>query len=254
MDSKFAEIIQKAKQFEESLPPRQVLHKSKIPLVSYLDYANHNPETTPSTIAQMCKEAVEYQFATVFTNPIFIPQVKRSLDGSGVNVGSIAGFPLGAYPTRIKVEEARNYIEMGADEIDMVMAVGMLKAGEIQFVFDDISQVASTVHKQGKLIKVILETALLTKYEKILACLICKEAGADFVKTSTGFSKGGATVEDIDLMRRVVGPTEEMGVKAAGGIHNLNEAVAMIEAGANRIGAGAAVKIIEEYQQKRKAR
>ena len=251
MNVELLNLIQKAKFYEEDLPQKPIPQNLEMPLATYLDYACHKPEATPADIEKMCEESVRYQFATLFTNPVFLPLVTRSLEGSGVKVGSVAGFPLGAFPTEIKVQEARTYIEMGADEIDMVMAVGMLKAGEYAFVFEDISEVAVEVHRHGKLLKVILETPLLIRFEKILSCLICKAAGADYVKTSTGFYKGGATVEDIDLMRRVVGPSDEMGVKAAGGIRNLNEANAMIEAGANRIGAGAAVKIYEEYLRKK---
>jgi deoxyribose-phosphate aldolase len=250
MEQELIDLIKTAECYQKSLPPKPLVSDLDKPFASYLDYALHKPDATPMMIEQMCAEAVKYRFATVFTNPLFIPLVKRSLEGCDVNVGSIAGFPLGAFPTKIKMEEARSYIEMGADEIDMVMAVGMLKAGDFQFVLSDIRQVAEVVHGHGKLIKVILETALLTRYEKIMACLISKAAGADFVKTSTGFSKGGATVDDVDLMRRVVGPPEEMGVKAAGGIHSLEEALAMIKAGANRIGAGSAVRIIQEYQER----
>ncbi len=247
MDRKLKHLIHIAKSYDESLPPRFLIKPDSKRFASYFDIALHNPEATPVTIEQICAKAMKYKFATVFTNPLFISLVKHSLEESEVHVGSIAGFPLGAYPTEIKIEEAQTYMQLGADEIDMVMAVGMLKAGAYEFVFEDISRMVNEVHKEGKIIKVILETALLSNYEKILACLICKEAGADFVKTSTGFSTGGATVEDVDLIRRVVGPVDEMGVKAAGGIHSLEDAMKMIDAGANRIGARVAVKIIEEY-------
>ena len=248
MEDKLSYLIDKAKSYHEQLPPKVVI--SGLPkFSSYLDASLHSSEATPVVIKGLCADAVKYQFATVFTNPIFVPLVKECLAGSSVRVGTVAGFPLGAYPTNIKVAEARAYINAGADEIDMVMSVGMLKAGDYQLIFDDIKAMAEEVHSHNKLLKVIIEAVLLTKYEKILSCLICQAAGADFVKTSTGFSKGGATVEDVDLMRRVVGP--EMGVKAAGGIHHLNEALAMIKAGANRLGTSAAVRIIKEYQQKK---
>lgn len=249
MDRELNLLIQKARLYEKSLPEKTVTSNVDKPLASFIDCALHNPEATPSMIEDLCMDARKYQFATVFVNPLFIPLVSEQLDGSKVHVGSVVGFPLGAFPTNLKVEEAISYIQMGADEIDMVMAVGMLKAGEYDFVNNDIRRVADVVHKNGKLLKVILETALLSDYEKILACLISKKASADFVKTSTGFSKGGATVADIDLMRRVVGPPDEMGVKAAGGIHSLEDAMRMIEAGANRIGARVAVKILQEYHQ-----
>lgn len=250
MDQELKLLIQKARYYEKSLPEKMKANNEDKPFASFIDCALHNPEATPLMIEQLCKDALKYQFATVFVNPLFIPLVRRRLEGSDVHVGSVVGFPLGAFPTNIKVEEATSYIEMGADEIDMVMAVGMLKAGEYDFVYKDITRVADVVHNNGKLLKVILETALLSNYEKIMACLISKEAGADFVKTSTGFSTGGATAADIDLMRRVVGPPDEMGVKAAGGIHSFEDAMRMIEAGANRIGARVAVKIMEEYHQR----
>jgi len=249
MEQSLKHLLDTAKAYEEQLPPNPAMGTRQQPLASSLDIALHNTEATPAMIEALCADAVKFKFATVFTNPVFLPLVKGALEGSDVNVGSIAGFPLGAFPTHIKVEEARSYIEAGADEIDMVMAVGMLKGGEVEHVYQDIRQVAEIVHERGKLLKVILETAVLTRYEKILACLISKAAGADFVKTSTGFSKGGATIEDVDLMRRVVGPPEEMGVKAAGGIHSLDDAMRMINAGANRLGARVAVEIIEEYRQ-----
>jgi deoxyribose-phosphate aldolase len=250
MDQELKLLIQKAMHYEKSLPEKMITEYVDKPLASFIDCALHNPEATPTMIENLCMDARKYQFATVFVNPLFISLVKRRLEGSDVHVGSVVGFPLGAYPTIIKVEEATSYIEMGADEIDMVMAVGMLKAGEYEFVYNDIKRIVDVVHHNGKRLKVILETALLSDFEKILACLISKEAGADFVKTSTGFSTGGATVADIDLMRRVVGPPDEMGVKAAGGIHSYQDVMRMIQAGANRIGARVAVKIIEEYHQK----
>jgi deoxyribose-phosphate aldolase len=250
MDQELKLLIQKAMHYEKSLPEKMITEYVDKPLASFIDCALHNPEATPTMIENLCMDARKYQFATVFVNPLFISLVKRRLEGSDVHVGSVVGFPLGAYPTIIKVEEATSYIEMGADEIDMVMAVGMLKAGEYEFVYNDIKRIVDVVHHNGKRLKVILETALLSDFEKILACLISKEAGADFVKTSTGFSTGGATVADIDLMRRVVGPPDKMGVKAAGGIHSYQDVMRMIQAGANRIGARVAVKIIEEYHRK----
>ncbi len=254
MDRKLRKLVQKAKSYEVSLPSKPDIDFGDKPFPSFIDCALHNPEATPSMVEKLCQDAVKYQFATVFVNPLFIAIAKNYLEGSDVNVGSIVGFPLGAFPTYTKFMEAKLYVALGADEIDMVMAVGMLKAGDYEYVFDDISRIAEVVQDKGKLLKVIIETALLTKFEKILACLICKEAGADFVKTSTGFSTGGATVDDIDLMRRVVGPSDEMGVKAAGGIHSLSDAMAMIEAGADRIGARVAVQIVEEYLQKDKVK
>lgn len=249
MFSNISEILELADAYEVELPPAPPPIAVDIPLASFLDCAMHNPDATPSQIEQLCIEACEYKYATVFVNPIFVPQVSRILEGSGVNVGTVAGFPLGGFPTRIKVDEARYYIEGGANEIDMVIAVGLLKAGRYEVVFEDIQQVAETVHRAGGILKVILEMVLLNRREKIIGCLLSKTAGADFVKTSTGFCKGGATVEDVDLMRRVVGPADRMGVKAAGGIHSLGHVMTMINAGANRLGTRLGAKIIQEYQK-----
>ncbi len=249
MDASFSNILFKARQYESALPELPPIHPLNSPLASYLDCALHNPEATPAMVESLCIEAVENQYATVFINPIFVSLTKRLLEGSGVNVGTVAGFPLGGFPSEIKAQEASSYIDAGADEIDMVISVGMLKAGEFQYVLDDIRQVVEAAHPKGGLVKVILETALLNRREKIIGCLICKTADADFVKTSTGFSKGGATVDDIDLMRRVVGPPDSMGVKAAGGIHTLNDVMVMINAGADRLGTRLAAQILKEYRQ-----
>lgn len=250
MENKTSEIIAKARQYEEQLPPVPSFTPLNRLLATYLDCALHDPDSTPEMVEQFCCEARENQIATVFINPIYVPLTKRLLDGSGVHVGTVAGFPLGGFPTRIKLEEARFYLSEGADEIDMVLNVGMLKSGEYEFILDEISQMAEAVHQQGGLLKVILEMVLLTRFEKIAACLLAKEGQADFVKTSTGFSKGGATAEDVDLMRRVVGPPDEMGVKGAGGIRSLETALAMIDAGADRLGTRLATQILQEYQAK----
>lgn len=244
-----SQLLEIAGQYNRELPALPCKPVLRPPLPSLLDCALHDPAATPERVRRLCEDAMNYHFATVFVNPLFTSLVKETLDGSGVHTGTIAGFPLGAYPAEIKISEAKTYLEMGADEIDMVMNIGMLKAGEYDFVFEEVHQMAETVHAQGGLMKVILETCLLEKDEKIISCLICKEAGADFVKTSTGYSKSGATIEDIDLMRRVVGPQSVMGVKAAGGIHTLQEALALIDAGANRLGTRMAKEILEEAKQ-----
>lgn len=218
------------------------------PLNEYLDCALHDTDATPDMIKRLCKDAIHYGYATVFINPLFVPLTKRCLENSTVRVGTVAGFPLGGFPNEIKTEEARQYVELGADEIDMVMAVGMLKTGDYQLVFDEIKSVVEVVHSKGGIVKVILETALLNRYEIILSCLLSKEAGADFVKTSTGFSRGGATVEDIQLMRWVVGSATKMGVKAAGGVRTFEDANKMIAAGANRLGTRLAGNILDEYR------
>ena len=249
MEKLISNLLKTAKNYQKELPPLPEVEVPAKPISTYLDCALHNPEATPVMVKALCVEAAKNHYATVFVNPIYVPLVKRALAGSAVNVGTVAGFPLGGFPTQIKVAEARAYVEAGADEIDMVITIGLLKAGEYQQVFEDIQAVVETVHGLGGIVKVILETAVLTNYEKIVGCLISKAAGADFVKTSTGFSKGGATIEDIDLMRRVVGPSSEMGVKAAGGIHTLNDAMAMINAGADRLGTRMAAEILAEYRQ-----
>ena len=249
MNNSLSGILKTANHYLKVLPQAPPIHPLNKPLSKYLDCALHNPEATPAMVEALCAEAAANQYATVFINPIFVAQVKGLLLGSGVNVGTVTGFPLGGFPSEIKVQEAQFYMDAGADEIDMVISVGMLKAEAYQYVMDDIHQVVEVVHSKGGLVKVILETALLNRREKIIGCLICKAASADFVKTSTGFSKGGATAADIDLMRRVVGPAEEMGVKAAGGIHTLSDVMVMINAGADRLGTRLGAQILEEFRQ-----
>lgn len=212
-------------------------------LARYIDHTLLKPEATPGEVERICREALQYHFASVCINPIFVPLAARKLAGSDVAVCTVVGFPLGATSTASKVCETELAIAKGATEIDMVLAIGYLKAGKVDRVREDVAAVAAACHAEGAILKVILETALLTQDEKVTACELCKAVSADFVKTSTGFSKGGATVEDIALMRETVGP--EMGVKAAGGIHTYEEALAMIEAGATRIGASRGVTIVE---------
>lgn len=212
-------------------------------LARYIDHTLLKPEATPAKVKRLCREALQYHFASVCVNPLFVPLAARKLAGSDVAVCTVVGFPLGATSTASKVCEAELAIAKGATEIDMVIAIGLLKAGQIDRVREDVAAVAAACHGAGALLKVIIETALLTDEEKVAACEASKAAGADFVKTSTGFSKGGATVEDVALMRKTVGP--DLGVKAAGGVHNYAEAMAMIEAGATRIGASQGVTIVE---------
>jgi len=209
-------------------------------LAPYIDHTLLKPEATPSHVREICRQAIEHRFASVCVNPIFVKLVATELAGSSVATCSVIGFPLGATPTAAKVSETRIAVAEGAVEIDMVIAIGMLKAGEHDYVRNDIAEIKRATGK-GKL-KVIIETCLLTDAEKETACRLAKEAGADFVKTSTGFSTGGATVEDIALMRRVVGP--ELGVKASGGIRTFDQAEAMIKAGATRIGASAGIAMV----------
>ena len=215
-------------------------------LAGMIDHTLLKPDATADQIAQLCYEAKKHHFASVCVNPTNVKLCADLLRGSDVKVCTVIGFPLGATTTEVKVVETKNALENGATEIDMVMNIGALKAGDNETVAHDIHEVVQTAHGAGALLKVIIETALLTDEEKVVACLLAKEAGADYVKTSTGFSSGGATVHDVALMRRTVGP--ELGVKASGGIHSHEEAEQMIAAGATRIGASAGIKIIQADQ------
>jgi deoxyribose-phosphate aldolase len=202
------------------------------------------PEATPDQIAQLCFEARKFGFASVCVNPTQVKLAAELLAGSPVKVCTVIGFPLGATLPEVKAFEALDAISKGATEIDMVINIGALKSRDYTLVAQDIRGVVAACHERGALVKVILETALLSDEEKVAACLLAKEAGAEFVKTSTGFGPGGARLEDVALMRRAVGP--EMGVKAAGGIRNLADAESMVKAGATRIGASAGVRIVQE--------
>ena len=212
-------------------------------LAGMIDHTLLKPDVTSDKIAQLCFEAKKYHFASVCVNPTHVKLCADLLKDSDVKVCTVIGFPLGATSPEVKAFETRNALDNGATEIDMVINIGALKAGETELVARDIRGVVQVAHAANALTKVIIETALLTDEEKVVACLLAKEAGADYVKTSTGFSGGGATVHDVELMRRTVGPT--IGVKASGGIHTHEEAEAMVAAGATRIGASAGVKIIQ---------
>lgn len=209
-------------------------------IASMIDHTLLKPEATPAQVEKLCVEAAEYHFASVCVNPVYIPLAARLLDGTGVKVCCVVGFPLGAIAPEQKAAEAASCAAMGAEELDMVIHVGAAKAGDWALVQRDIAGVVKAA--AGRTVKVIIETCLLTDEEKVKACEAAKAAGADFVKTSTGFSTGGATTHDIALMRKTVGP--EMGVKASGGIRDYATAMAMIEAGANRIGASAGIEIV----------
>lgn len=212
-----------------------------------IDHTLLRPDATHDQIAQLCFEARKYGFASVCINPAHVRLAAQLLKGSDVKVCTVIGFPLGATPPDVKAFEAQQAIRDGASEIDMVINIGALKSRDYERVARDIVAVVRTCHASGALVKVILETALLTAEEKVAGCLLAKECGADFVKTSTGFGPGGATVADVALMRRVVGPG--MGVKAAGGVKTLLDAQKMVEAGATRIGASAGVKIVQEAEK-----
>jgi deoxyribose-phosphate aldolase len=211
---------------------------------SLIDHTLLKPEATDDDIKKLCQEAASYRFASVCVNPTWVRIAACNLRGSGVPVCTVIGFPLGATLPDVKAYEARRALLDGAKELDMVINVGALKSGDDCLVEHDIRSVAEVAHEYDAICKVIIETALLTDDEKVRACLAAKKAGADFVKTSTGFSKGGATVADIALMRRTVGA--ELGVKASGGVKGLEDARAMVEAGATRIGASVGVKIAQE--------
>jgi deoxyribose-phosphate aldolase len=212
-------------------------------LAKMIDHTLLKPEATRDQIAQLCFEARKYGFASVCVNPAWVELCAQLLKGSPVKVCTVIGFPLGASAPEVKVFETSHALEQGASEIDMVINIGALKARDLELVAKEIHGVVTAAHASSAIVKVIIEAALLTDEEKTIACLISKEAGADFVKTSTGFASGGATVHDVELMRRVVGP--EMGVKAAGGVRTYEDAENMIKAGATRIGASAGVKILQ---------
>jgi deoxyribose-phosphate aldolase len=213
-------------------------------IASLIDHTLLKPEATSAQIRQLCEEALQFKFASACANPFYVSLVAEILRGSAVKICTVAGFPLGATTTAAKVFEAQEAIHRGAQEIDMVMNVGALKSADDAAVEEDIRRVAEACHRGKAICKVILENCLLTDEEKILACRIAKRAGADYVKTSTGFNSGGATVEDISLMRAAVGP--EMGVKASGGIRTLEDLKKMVAAGATRIGTSSGVTIMEQ--------
>ena len=205
-----------------------------------IDHTLLKQDATPEQIVKLCEEAKQFDFMSVCVNPAYVPLAAKCLKGSDVKVCTVIGFPLGMNLTRTKVDEAKLCIAQGATEIDMVINVGMLKAGHDDYVKEEIRLLKEVA---GKLVlKVIIETCLLSDEEKVRVCRLAKEAGADFVKTSTGFSSGGATAHDVKLMRETVGP--EMGVKASGGVKTHEDLLAMVEAGANRIGTSNGTKII----------
>jgi deoxyribose-phosphate aldolase len=212
------------------------------PLASYIDHTLLRPDASPADIDELCDEAVEYGFAAVCINPAWVARAKRRMRGAGVTVASVVGFPLGANTPEIKAMEARRALRDGAREIDMVINIGALKGGEHDLVRRDIAGVSDACREVGALNKVIIEAAYLTDEEKVIACRLAVAGRAHYVKTSTGFGPGGATVFDVALMREVVG--EKVGVKAAGGIHTADEVREMITAGATRIGASAGVRIV----------
>ena len=213
-------------------------------LAATLDHTLLKADATRAQVLQICDEAAEYRFACAMVNPFWVSTAAAALAGTGVPVGVVIGFPLGASLLESKVDEARRVIALGAHDVDMVLNIGALKSGEFDTVSNDILGVVNVAHERGAIVKVILETALLSFEEKLRASEIAVHAGADFIKTSTGFSTGGATVDDIAQMRSIAGL--HCGVKASGGIRSLADAKAMLQAGANRIGASASVRIVQE--------
>ena len=213
-----------------------------VDLARYIDHTLLKPDTTAAEIDELCDEALEYGFASVCINPTWVKRSAERLRGSDVKVCTVIGFPLGANTPEIKAMEARRALRDWAREVDMVINIGALKSGQHDLVRSDIEKVVDAAHESGAICKVILETALLTDEEKVIASALSKQARADFVKTSTGFGGGGATVYDVALMRETVGP--DMGVKASGGVRTLEDAEDMIAAGATRIGASAGVQIV----------
>ena len=213
------------------------------PLNKYFDHTLLKADAVPAQIEELCSEAAKYQFYSVCVNSCYVKLCSELLSGSPVKIAAVVGFPLGACTTSAKAFETEDACRDGAKEIDMVINIGALKSGNFDFVRDDIKAVVDTAAKYGAIVKVIIETCLLTDEEKVKACQLSEEAGAAFVKTSTGFSTGGATKEDVALMKSVVG--DRFQVKASGGIRDHKTALEMIEAGADRLGASASVQIVE---------
>lgn len=215
-------------------------------IASYIDHTLLKPEASEADVLKVCAEAVEYKFKSVCVNPVWVKTVTKALKGSGVLTCSVIGFPLGATPSDVKAFEARGAVLDGADEIDMVVNMASARASDKGALVDDIRAVSEVVHAGEAILKVIIETSMLSDEQKVVACEAAVEAGADFVKTSTGFNGGGATVEDVALMRKTVGP--DLGVKASGGVRSLADAQAMIAAGATRIGASSGIAIVKGEQ------
>lgn len=245
MNTNLKRLLGLAEEYLHDLPPAPPpLTLPQGPaLAGWIDHTILKPEATVVQVKKLCEEARQYHFATVCINPTYVHLAAELLSGSGSAVCSVVGFPLGATFPKVKAAETRQVIADGATEVDMVINIGALRSSNYELVFRDVQAVVDSAAGKAH-VKVILEMCYLDPREKIIGCLLCKEAGADFVKTSTGFGAGGATVEDVALMRRVVG--SEMGVKAAGGIRSLYDAQQMIAAGANRLGASAGISILKE--------
>jgi deoxyribose-phosphate aldolase len=227
----------------------ELLEREPQKAAEIIDHTLLKPDATTQQINQLCTEAREYGFASVCINPIHVSKAVDLLSDSPVKVGTVVGFPLGAVSFEDKIREAQKAIDDGATEVDMVINIGAVKEGDDSLVEKEIAGVVSTSHKRGVLCKVIIEAGLLEDDEKVRVSLLAKKAGADYVKTSTGFTAGGATIEDVKLMRETVGP--HMGVKAAGGIRDYSRLIDMVSAGANRIGTSASVFIMQEISESR---
>jgi deoxyribose-phosphate aldolase len=243
---RIAERVKEILQHGSAAPPAVQLPPEQV--VKLIDHTLLKPEATAEEIEKLCREAAQYGFYSVCVNPTWVAKAKALLRGTGVKVCAVVGFPLGAQSPEIKTLEARRALREGANEIDMVINIGALKSGDDRLVARDIRGVVEACDEARGLSKVILETALLTDEEKIRGCQISMKAGADYVKTSTGFSKGGATVEDIALMARTVAP-RKLGVKASGGVRTYADLLKMVSAGATRVGSSNSIKIVEEATQ-----
>jgi deoxyribose-phosphate aldolase len=213
-----------------------------------IDHTLLKPTSTEEDVRQLCEDARKYGFASVVVNPCYVPLAKKLLRGSGVKVGTVVGFPLGASVSKVKLFEVKDAIKRGAQQVDFVINVGLLKSGRYEVVKQEMESIVRVARKRGVTTKAIIETCHLTDREKAKACKLAKEAGVDFVKTSTGFGPQGATVRDVKLMRTIVG--KDLGVKASGGIRTLNQLLAMVKAGANRIGTSASVSIMRELEER----
>ena len=226
--------------FRTAAPVTDIESLTSDTIARFIDHTMLRPEATQAMILQLCQEAKQFNFATVCVNPVWVSLCVELLEDSDVLTCTVVGFPLGANTTESKALEAEELVSLGAAEIDMVLNIGNLKDKDYSSVYDDVLQVVDAA--DDAIVKVIIETCLLNEEEKIAACVLCKEAGAHYVKTSTGFGKSGATTQDVELLRRVVGP--EIGVKAAGGIRDYRTAVSMLKAGASRIGTSAGVTVV----------
>jgi len=238
------ETLTLAEKYLVQLPPAIPAQRTPAgaEIAAWIDHTLLKPEATREQIAKLCQEAIEFGFCSVCVNPVYVPLAYSILQNSPVKVCTVVGFPLGATLSRSKVSETEACLQAGACEIDMVLAVGLLKSKAYESVFEDVAGVVEVSHAHKALVKVILETSALTREEKIYASVLCKNAGASFIKTSTGFGAGGATIEDVELMHRIAAP--QVFVKASGGIRSLSDAQAMIGAGASRLGTSAGVAIV----------